>query len=106
MRLNDTEKIFMAGFVPEAPIEFFFNGTNKPSVYATVPLVPNVPSIRLIFDSTKNFHMDFSEYCLGFFGLLHWITRVLLLDFSGYCWLFIKKHYIFKLCYPYINTHV
>ncbi len=85
MRLNDTEKIFMAGFVPCVPNEFFFNGASKPSVYATVPLVPNVPSIRLIFDSTKNSHMDFSEYCLGFFGLLYWIIRVLPLDFSGYC---------------------
>lgn len=49
MRLNDTEKIFMAEFVPCVPIEFFCNGTAKPSVYVIVPLVPDVPSNFYLF---------------------------------------------------------
>lgn len=44
--------------------------------------------------------MDYSEYHLGFFGLLHWIIRILPLDFSGYCWLFIDL-----LCNEHFNLN-
>ncbi len=75
MRLNDTEKKFVTGFVPCVPIEFFSIGTSKPSVYVIVPLVPDAP---------PNSNKIYSDIKLNHKTII-WIIRNIILDFSGYC---------------------